>query len=445
MSKMMEVGKAGPAPKVTKVVPGTHQLKVRDISITPGIAPPPPIGPEAQEASTYLAPSMSTAIQAIQEQQAGARVVYIPMTPTIHEVVNKTRIEPAGNALHMLKEENRQRVTALTTAFNEFVRQRQWQQADQWLEQMSKFAPGLSKRDMINHYTNPIHHAVMAHPEIHALFVELYGQDYRYLHNRMCFRCREGDLEVSDASLHKEGDPGELGYIVCLPGERSFCFMPNEHMQPLAPPGTKRFRPIQLDTELTNPVAHEVVSLRVHIPDGYLAVILFDHYKPHGIDPRGMGLQLYLSACHPDKLRHLDTLRSKMLKPTKSKPNGTWYQAHDPRMRDPDMDYQDTVKVALLSGVCDQFWPSGKPIPAHLAHQQSVKHNLPKLRPNPNQDGLWYELPERGEEPSLRKRQRMQAAGFQLPELAWELPWVIDPEEMPEAALYRWGFKRHKS
>jgi hypothetical protein len=39
----------------------------------------------------------------------------------------------------------------------------------------------------------------------------------------------------------------------------------------------------------------------------------------------------------------------------------------------------------------------------------------------------------------------MQRSGFELPELAWELPWAMDPEEMSDAALYRWGFKRHKA
>jgi hypothetical protein len=225
---------------------------------------------------------------------------------------------------------------------------------------------------------------------------------------------------------------------------------------------------------------------------------------------------------------------------------GTWKQAHDPIMREASMSYEETVKLALLFGGPDQFWPSGKPIPAHMAHNQSIRYNLPKMRSNPewlaaipilekeaevaaatlarakvaeglagdtniseetllsllrtskpfraaykagfkteheffyddalvedvlisllqtspdfcaaykadsaarqnvkdNKNRLWYELPKDGVQPSLRKRQRMQAAGFVLPDQAWYIDWVIDPEQMEESALRRWGFKSFAS
>ena len=317
---------------------GWAQSNVRDIQIKPTVGT---VGVQS-EAETFVASSVAEAVAAIR-RQGGARVVYMEMTHAIQNAFEGTRIEPAKSGKHMLKQKNKEGVEALTTTFNEAIKKGKWKEADDCLRAMSKLAPGLHDRNMLHHYTNPIHHAVMEHPEIHTLFKLLYGQDYRYLHNRMSFRYKDGPLAVKDASLHREGDEGELGYIFCLAGERYFCCMPNERKEPLAGPGSLRFRSIQRE-ELSDPLAHEVVSLNVQIPDGQVALIMFDHYMPHGIDSRGKGIQLYLSACNQEKLEELDRSRSDMLK------KGTWQQAHDPIMREASMRYGETVTLALLFG-----------------------------------------------------------------------------------------------
>jgi len=378
--------------------------------------------------SKFIAPDIETAVARV--PHVGAQVVYCEMPATMQKVYTEQRLNPIGNYSHMLDPATEATREQLIDEFNECVKSSNWDGVDKAMKALSKVAPGLHTGGMINSYTTPLHHAALELPVIQELFKLLHGeQDFRYLHNRMAFRSKSakkyGPLKIADANLHKEGFEGDFGFMACLEGERCFTCIPNDQ---LAPPGVNKFRKIDL-AELAD-CASEVVSLQIKIPKNHIAIILFDHYNAHGVDPRGEGIQLYLSACDDAKIAELDKARNKMLK------TNTHVNKHAPEFRDPDDTYSDTVIFALLLGICDQFWPSGKPIYAHGAHQQSVKHNRRKFV-----DGcIRYTLPEGGQVPSSSKRKRMEDKGFRLPEKAWQLPWRVDaedPEQVPDPKRWR--------
>ena len=382
----------------------------------------------------FIARSIEEAITGVTER--GAQVVFMQQSAAFQKAFHQTRFDPIANYAHLLQPETATKRAQLIAEFNRCVKSGDSKGAQKAMKALSEFAPGLSGCEMINQYTTKIHHA--AHQDLHKLFEILYGPNYHYLHNRMAVRftpaAEHGPLKIADAKLHKEGFPGDIGYIVCAPfkgkkGQRCFTFVPNEQKNPLDPPGKKLFRPIR-DSELIDPDAHQVVSLEIEIPEDYMAIIIFNHYNAHGVDPRGEGIQLYISACNDSKLAKLDEARRKMLQ------KKTHMDKHAPELRDPRLTYSDTVIIALLMGICDQFWPSGKVIYAHGAHQQSLKHNKRKFK----NEKVQFALPVDGQVPSLSKRRRMEANGFRLPEMAWNLAWRVDPEDPAQVPQpKRWG------
>jgi hypothetical protein len=399
---------------------------VRDIRVSPVLP---------TKGADWIRIDIAGAVSDIRDRDAGARVLYASMGSNLERGMKKSAIRPAGAYEHLLKPENRTRVDKLTTAFNIAWKSGEHAKGLKALKQMSKVAPGFTHADMLNDYTTSLHLAVHQHPLVIALFTELYGPGYQLLHNRASYRSKAGRLLVKDAALHKEGSPGELGYIFCLPGRRSFCMMPREHEQSLAPPGRTRFRKVSA-FECTDPTgAHEVVSLDVEIPDGQIAIILFDHYKAHGIDPRGYGLNLYVSACKDEKLAELGAIRTDLCK------RGKYKIDHDHRMRDPNLSYLDTIHIGLIAGKPDQLWPSGKVIYANGVHTQSHGPNRPKFL----DEDVQYRLPQAddGEASPPTKRRRLEACGLgHLPQWVDHIQWHLDPNELPEEQRKHWGIPK---
>ena len=399
-------------------------LHVKDIKVAPN-----------NKGVEWIGSSVQSAIDSICKEDAAVRVLYGEMGPAFEEKMQTCTIHPAQTYQHLLNPKNKIQVERLTDTFNIAWKSRQYEEALKTLKQMSKFAPGFANADMLNHYTTSLHLCAQKHPLVVELFTKLYGENYQLLHNRASFRAKGGELEVKRAGLHKEGLPGEVGYIVCLPGQRYFCIMHREHEKPLDPPGPTHFRKVS-ECELTDPMgAHEVISLNVEIPPGRIAIILFDHYKPHGIDHRGYGVHLYLSACNDEKLRKLSSIRADICK------RGKYKIDHDPRMRDANLSYLDTIHIGLIAGMPDQLWPSGKVIYANGAHTQSHGPNRSKFIGG----DLQYRLPEADAEEALpaAKRRRLRECGLgHLPPWVDHIQWKLDPNELPMDQRRHWGIPK---
>lgn len=363
----------------------------------------------------YTASSTTEAIGVLRSPDSSrpaVQVVLLDMTTDLSTAYEQTDIRPAGAYEHLLTAPNQEAVSRLTAQFGGAVRRREYKRALRALKQMSKHAPGLSSTDMLNHYCSDLHLALQRDQRIKRLFVELYGEDFVRLPDRAAFRCSTGSLTVGEARFHKEGD-GTVTVLVCFPGTRYFAAMPYEGRCPLAPPGETGFRMVRPE-ECTDPEgAHRPVSLRIDIPDGQVALVMFKQSCVHGIDPRGSGLQVFLAACARRELAEYERKWRLVLG------RGTHRASHDPRTRQGDaLSFEQTVLVSALVEGPPVLWSSGKVVPGNGVHSRSVKANARKFRDDDvqfrYQDDDVQDVSER-----QLKRQRLREYNFPESHVEW--------------------------
>ena len=146
----------------------------------------------------------------------------------------------------MLKPENAARAKELEAKMNNEISEGRLAAAGRKFKNLSSVVPGLSQ-GMLNSYTTAHHLALHDVPEVQELFEELYGPDFRLLHNRMSIRFpNKKRVSLDDLGLHKEGEPGELGVhllptgapLLChdAQGARPACGTVREHQVPQGPP-----------------------------------------------------------------------------------------------------------------------------------------------------------------------------------------------------------------
>ncbi len=391
------------------------------------------IDPSTDRGSELCFATVATAAAHL-KQNGGGAVVFVKAPKGLRD----TEIDPTLNYRHLLKPEHRDALAVLQPQFSECVRGGKYKEAKRLMRAMSKHAPGLCHFDMVNSYTTAQHLLLQAMPETMELMGLMHGAKWRWLHNRGAVRLSDipkRPLRVADAMLHKEGNEGDLGLICCMQGRRFVTLMPNEHRKPLAPSGMNNFRLVAMD-EITDPQgAHEVVALDVRVPVGYVAFILFANGHVHGVDPRGQSADLYLSAANDEAIEKLAAKRRKILR------DRTYVDSHDTRMRDPVMEYYETVQIAWLMGTCDQLWPSGKVVPSHGSHGQSFAGNKRKYV----DDKICYKFPATGTvEHGPEVQARLESKCITVPALAYSMPekWTRSPEILSQEQLMRWGFVR---
>jgi len=383
------------------------------------------------------------------DRHSGAVVVYLDAdagdTPT-------EDILPGGNFLHLMSREVQLQVRELAARMYRELAANELASARSTYDAVFSLIPG-KMGHMLDSYTTDWHLWIQKQPVVNRLMRALYGPDFRWLHNRASIRLGLGKTgrpephrnalkslkkqKAVNYKWHKEGRPGEYGYICCLPlqggvARRSFAFVGDEHTNPFPQPtGAKLFDCITPEQIAARGLTSS--ELDVFVPEDKIAIIFWDHNMVHGIHPGGVGVQLYLSAADPSKIGWLHRKRKEMLK------RGTCVKMHDAVMRCPDL-YYDTVQLGWLYGCNDQLWPSGKPIPSHSVHGQSVGSNRSKF---PNSD-FTFHLRQDGTVPNgPETRRRLVALGIEVPEIAYHIPhpWVRDPSDLDPEQLHRWGFK----
>jgi hypothetical protein len=384
---------------------------------------------------------------------SGAAVLYLPVDTTdLPE-----DICPGLNYLHLMAPEVQAEVRSLSGQMYGYLAADELARARKVYDSIFSLLPGKMGL-MLDSYTTDWHLWIQRQPVVDRLMRILYGDNYVWLDNRACIRLGTAQAKPprsparqsikakpkpkpparpQDMKWHKEGRPGEYGYIPCLPlrrgtARRSFAMVPDERRDPFPQPtNAKMFQPIDAAQILAKGLQR--VALDVFVPEGMVAIIIFDHNMVHGIHPHGVGVQLYISAADGDKVRWLDGRYQDLIR------RRVYEGLHCPEMRQPP-DYYSSLQIGFLYGCCSIIWPSGKPIPAHSVQGQSVGSNRAKF---PGDD---YSFRLRTDGTVARgpdKRQQLDALGLRVPDLAWTLPgdWVRDPADLPVDQQRRWGFR----